>query len=79
MEMKMENEMALQTQDQGKTKVLLIGGAVGLLTGVAVAYLLVQRSEKSGSTALLNSSEGVKLGLLVLGLLRQITQLGDNK
>ena len=77
--MKMENEMAVQTQDQWKTKVLLIGGAVGLLTGVAVAYLLVQRSEKAGSTALLNSSEGVKLGLLVLGLLRQITQLGDTK
>ena len=77
--MKMENEMAMQTQDQWKNKVLLIGGAVGLLTGVAVAYLLVQRSEKAGSTALLNSSEGVKLGLLVLGLLRQITQLGDTK
>ena len=77
--MKMENEMAVQTQDQWKNKVLLIGGAVGLLTGVAVAYLLVQRSEKAGSTALLNSSEGVKLGLLVLGLLRQITQLGDTK
>ena len=77
--MKMENEMAVQTQDQWKNKVLLIGGAVGLLTGVAVAYLLVQRSEKAGNTALMSSSEGVKLGLLVLGLLRQITQLGDTK
>lgn len=75
----MENEMAVQTQDQEKTKVLLIGGVVGLLTGVAVAYLLVQRSEKAGNTALMSSSEGVKLGLLVLGLLRQITQLGDTK
>ncbi|MCU0485666.1 MAG: hypothetical protein MUC85_06095 [Anaerolineales bacterium] len=75
----MENEMAVQTQEQWKTRVMLIGGTVGLLTGLAVAYLLVQRSEKAGSAPLLNSSEGVKLGLLVLGLLRQVTQLGDGK
>lgn len=75
----MDNEMAVHTQDQWKTKVIFLGGAIGLLTGVVGAYLLVQRAEKAGDKPLLNSGEGVRLGLLVLGLLRQVTQLGDGK
>lgn len=69
----MENE----TQDNWKTKTLLIGAAVGLLAGLGAAYMLVQRSEKSGTAPELSAGEGVKLGLLVLGLLRQVSQLGD--
>lgn len=75
----MENEMDMQTQDQWKMKVMVVGGLVGLLTGVTAAYLLVQRAERNGDKPLMNSGEGVKLGLLVLGLLRQVTQLGEGK
>lgn len=75
----MDPEIAEHTQDQWKAKMLLIGGAVGLLTGLAAAYMLVQRAERVGDKPLLNSGEGVKLGLLVLGLLRQVTQLGEGK
>ncbi len=69
----MENE----TQDNWKTKALLIGAGVGLLAGLGAAYMLVQRAEKEGGRPELSAGEGVKLGLLVLGLLRQVTQLGD--
>ncbi|HNB55303.1 MAG TPA: hypothetical protein PK530_25350 [Anaerolineales bacterium] len=65
------------TQDNWKTKILLIGAGVGLLAGLGAAYMLVQRSEKNGTTPDLSAGEGVKLGLLVLGLLRQVSQLGD--
>lgn len=76
----MESETTLQTQEeQWKTKVILVGGVVGLLTGLVAAYMLVQRAEKAGDKPMLSSGEGVKLGLLVLGLLRQVTQLGDGK
>jgi len=65
------------TQDNWKTKALLIGAGVGLLAGLGAAYMLVQRAEKNGETPELSAGEGVKLGLLVLGLLRQVSQLGD--
>jgi len=65
------------TQDNWKTKALLIGAGVGLLAGLGAAYMLVQRAEKDGGRPELSAGEGVKLGLLVLGLLRQVAQLGD--
>jgi hypothetical protein len=69
----MENGM----QDNWKTKALLIGAGVGLVAGLGAAYMLVQRAEKEGGRPEMSAGEGVKLGLLVLGLLRQVAQLGD--
>ena len=73
-----DHELAI-VKDNWKTKVLLIGGLIGVLTGLGAAYLLIQRSEREDSVPQLTAGEGVKLGLLVLGLLRQITVLGDGK
>ncbi len=75
----MEDKELAEVQDNWKTKVLLIGGLVGVLTGLGAAYLLIQRSEREEKAPQLTAGEGVKLGLLVLGLLRQITLLGDGK
>jgi hypothetical protein len=75
----MNQELSEQTQENWKMKVMVIGGLMGLVTGLAAAYLLVQRAEKAQEQPLLNSSEGVKLGLLVFGLLRQVSQLGEGK
>jgi hypothetical protein len=65
------------TQNNWKTKILLIGAGVGLLAGLGAAYMLVQRSVKNGTEPELSAGEGVKLGLLVFGLLRQVALLGD--
>ncbi len=74
-----ELEVIQETQDDWKMKVLIIGGLVGVLTGLGAAYLLIQRAEREETAPQLSAGEGVKLGLLVLGLLRQVTQLGDGK
>ena len=74
-----ESEKTLFEDENWKRKVMLVGGAVGLLVGLGAAYLLVQRSEREGSKPVLNLVEGIKLGLLVLGLLRQVSQLGEGK
>jgi len=66
-------------QDNWKMRVMIIGGVVGVLTGLGAAYLLIKRAEREETTPELSAGEGVKLGLLVLGLLRQVTQLGDGK
>jgi hypothetical protein len=60
-----------------KNKVLVLGGVIGGLVGVGTAYLLVQRAEKEGTDVQLGTGEGIRLGLLVLGMLRQVSRLGD--
>lgn len=70
------NEEQLNQEEQWKPKVLLLGGVVGALTGLLGAYLLIQNAERHDSTPELSAGEGVKLGVLVLGLLRQVSQLG---
>ena len=61
-----------------KTKVLIMGGLLGTLVGVASAYLLIQ-NQKEAETLQVTPGEGVKLGVLVLGLLRSIATLGEGK
>ena len=62
-----------------RTKALVVGGAFGLLAGLGAAYLYVQSMERSGERASFKMGDGVKIGLLVLGLLRSVGQLGDGK
>jgi gas vesicle protein len=62
-----------------KTKTLIIGGLIGALLGVGAALLLLQRAEKENRALQFNTTEGIKLGLLALGTLRQVTQLGGEK
>jgi hypothetical protein len=59
------------------SQVLAIGGVVGALTGLAAAYLLVQRAKKKGERPTLELGEGIKLGVFVFGLLRNVALLGD--
>ena len=61
-----------------KTTTLIVGAVVGAITGVGAAYLLVRRAEQEDGKVALSTGEGLRLGLLVLGLLRQIAQLGED-
>lgn len=59
-----------------KAKALIIGGLVGALTGLGATYVMVQRSEEPPEVG---PADGIKLGLLLLGLVRQIGDLGTPK
>ena len=74
-----ESEIIEAVDESWKMKVLLIGGTVGLLAGLGGAYLLIQRSDREEEQPVLNLVEGIKLGVLLLGLLRQVSQLGEGK
>lgn len=74
-----ESEIVEAVDPNWKNKVLVVGGAVGLLAGLGAAYLLIQRSDREESQPVLNMVEGIKLGLLIFGLLRQVSQLGEGK
>ncbi len=60
-----------------KGKVFLIGAVVGALVGLGAAYLFAQKAEDPNHLPTVTPGDGVRLGLLVLGLLRSIAELGD--
>jgi hypothetical protein len=57
-----------------KPKVLVIGAVMGAAVGLAAAYLIIQRSEDNQPPQM-SVGEGVKIGVLVFGLLRSIATL----
>ncbi|HLA99493.1 MAG TPA: hypothetical protein VJL34_13660 [Anaerolineales bacterium] len=67
------------TGENWKTKALLIGTALGAVVGLGAAYLLLQRAERENQKLSISAGEGVKLGVLVFGLLRQVAQLGEDR
>jgi gas vesicle protein len=61
-----------------KSRNLLFGALIGAFTGLVAAMLLNRRAEKTGTELALTAGEGMKLGMLVFGLLRAISSLGDD-
>jgi hypothetical protein len=66
-----------KTENSWKSRTLFMGGLLGALTGVGVAFLLVRRAESRASQLEIGPGEGIRLGLLLLGLLRQVSELGE--
>ena len=62
-----------------KSRTLVFGALLGAFTGLAAAMLLNRRADKNESETALTTGEGLKLGVLVFGLLRAIASLGDEK
>ena len=61
-----------------KIQTLLIGGVLGMLVGLAGAYLLTKRAEQKGTQLTITPGKGVQLGVLMAGLLRSILSLGED-
>lgn len=62
-----------------RNKTLFFGAVIGAVTGLIAASLLNRRAEKQERETAITAGEGIKLGVLVLGLLRAIASLGDDK
>lgn len=61
-----------------KNSTILFGTLIGAVTGLAAAVLLTRRAEKNERETAITSGEGLKLGVLIFGLLRAIASLGDD-
>jgi len=67
----------MQQELDWKRKYILIGGIIGLVSGLFAAFVLIQRAEQRQMTPKINAGDGVKVGLGVLGVLKLISDLGD--
>ncbi len=67
----------MMQSESSKSKILIVGGLLGLLSGVLAAYLLLQRSEQNAKNLNISPGDGVKVGLGVLGVLKLISDLGE--
>lgn len=61
-----------------KSSTLIYGTLIGAVTGFVAALLLSRRAEKNEGEIAIAPGDGLKLGVLVLGLLRAISSLGDD-
>ena len=59
-----------------KGRVLLVGGVIGALTGLGAAYLIISKSQEHDELPKIRAGDGLRLALLLLGLVRQIGELG---
>ena len=58
-----------------KRNAVIFGGILGAMVGVVAARMLVKEAEQGDNEEALTAGKGLQIGMLVLGLLRQITSL----
>ncbi len=61
-----------------KGRTILIGVLIGAATGLVAAMMINRRAEDSGESTAITTGEGLKLGVMIVGLLRAIASMGDD-
>jgi len=62
-----------------KTRILFYGALIGAATGLIAAMLLNRRETKDEGGTAITTGEGLKLGVMLFGLLRAIASLGEDE
>jgi hypothetical protein len=68
-----------QPKENWRTITLVIGGIVGLISGIVAAYIIIQRAEEEEARPRLSAGEGVRVGLSVLSVLRSVADLASKR
>jgi hypothetical protein len=61
-----------------KNSTIIYGTLIGAVTGLVAALLLSRRVDKNDGVITIPPGDGLKLGVMVFGLLRAIASLGDD-
>jgi hypothetical protein len=69
----------METDGNWKVRALFIGGLVGALAGLGAAYMIIRRAEDESGPPKIGVGEGLKLGLVLLGFLRQVSLIGQKE
>lgn len=73
-----EEELEVYSNSNWKLQTLAGGAIIGAVAGLAAAFLLTRKAEKNETTVAVTPSDGIKIGLLVFGLLRAIGKLSED-
>lgn len=65
----------MEQDNNMRRNALLVGGVIGAIVGVIAANMLVKEAQENENESALTAGKGMQLGMLILGLLRQITSL----
>ncbi len=60
-----------------KGRTILIGVLIGAATGLVAAMMINRRAEQTGESTAITTGDGLKLGVMIVGLLRAIASMGD--
>ena len=64
-------------KNEQKILIYILGGTIGLLTGLAAAALLIKNQEEfPEKKAIINSKDGMKIGFSLASILKQVAELG---
>ncbi len=74
----MPKKEEIQVRKNSSVNPIVVGALVGAGAGLVAAMLLRRRAAKKERESTLTITEGIKLGVLVFGLLRAIAALGDD-
>ena len=69
--------MNVNTSNRNKT--LISGTLIGAAIGLAGAFLLTRKAEETGTAITVSTGDGMRLGVMIIGLLRAISALGEEK
>jgi hypothetical protein len=70
-----ENDTLETKNTNPKPIILALGVLIGALMGLGAAFLFIRRAERENRPLSLSPSEGIKLGLVALGAMKQFAQL----
>lgn len=62
-----------------RSRTILFGVLIGAATGLVAAMMLNRRAESGDRTTAITAGEGIRLGVMLAGLLRAISTLGDEE
>lgn len=71
----MQEEITVIKNTEWKRNTLVIGAVLGLLIGAGAAYLFIQQHDTGGQSPEFSAGDGVKLGVMVMGLMRGIASM----
>jgi len=74
----MTDDMPAVNPSNWKTRTYVVGGIAGLALGMLAAYFFARVSEENGTDgpSRISAIDTLKLAVAVLGVIRQITDLG---
>jgi gas vesicle protein len=74
----MVQKKEIEIRKASPANTMVIGALVGAGAGIIAAMLIHRRAKKQERETMITASEAIQLGLLIFGLFRAISALGDD-